>query len=72
MAHPLQRRQRPHASASSVLVERPGWFPIVAAYSKGPRGILALAKSGIKLSRCGVLVTHFEPDPCSDKTLLRI
>jgi hypothetical protein len=53
----------------------PSWEtrePLVAAYSDGPRGKLPVEKTGLKLSRRGVLVTLFGPDPYSDKTLLRV
>jgi hypothetical protein len=53
----------------------PGWearTPLVAAYDNGPRGKLPVAKTGLKLSRRGVLVTNFGPDPYSDRTLLRV
>jgi hypothetical protein len=33
---------------------------------------LPVLKTGLKLSRRGVLVTLFGPDPYSDKTLLRV
>jgi hypothetical protein len=53
----------------------PSWEvrePLVAAYSDGPRGKLPVMKTGLQLSRRGVLVTLFGPDPYSDKTLLRV
>ena len=53
----------------------PSWearLPLIAAYENGPRGKLPVAKTGLKLSRRGVLVTLFGPDPYSDKTLLRV
>jgi hypothetical protein len=52
----------------------PAWearTPLVAAYGNGPRGKLPVAKTGLKLSRRGVLVTNFGPDPYSHRTLLR-
>ena len=53
----------------------PAWearSPLVAACGDGPRGKLPVAKTGLTLSRRGVLVTNFGPDPYSDKTLLRV
>jgi hypothetical protein len=53
----------------------PSWearLPLIAAYGSGPRGKLPVLKTGLKLSRRGVLVTLFGPDPYSDKTLLRV
>ncbi len=53
----------------------PSWEarePLVASYSDGTRGKLPVTKTGLKLSRRGVLVTLFGPDPYSDKTLLRV
>jgi alpha-mannosidase len=53
----------------------PAWearTPLVAAYDHGPRGKLPVTKTGLSLSRRGVLVTHFGPDPYSDRTLLRV
>ena len=53
----------------------PSWearSPLVAAYSDGPRGKLPVVKTGLQLSRRGVLVTLFGPDPYSDKILLRV
>ena len=53
----------------------PSWetrLPLIAAYSSSPAGKLPVEKTGLKLSRRGVLVTLFGPDPYSDKTLLRV
>jgi hypothetical protein len=53
----------------------PAWearTPLVAACGDGPRGKLPVTKTGLSLSRRGVLVTHFGPDPYSDRTLLRV
>jgi hypothetical protein len=53
----------------------PAWearTPLLAAYSNGPRRKLPVAKTGLSLSRRGVLVTHFGPDPYSERTLLRV
>lgn len=53
----------------------PSWEarePLIAAYADGARGKLPVTKSGLKLSRRGVLVTLFGPDPYSHKTLLRV
>ena len=53
----------------------PSWearLPLVAAYGSGPGGKLPRVKTGLKLSRRGVLVTLFGADPYSDKTLLRV
>ena len=53
----------------------PAWearAPLVAAWHDGPRGTLPLTKTGVALSRRGVLVTHFGPDPYSGRPLLRV
>ena len=53
----------------------PSWEarePLVAAYADSSRGKLPVTRAGLKLSRRGVLVTLFGPDPYSDKTLLRL
>ncbi len=53
----------------------PAWearAPLLAAYEDGPRGKLPVIKTGLSLSRRGVLVTHFGPDPYSERTLLRV
>ncbi len=60
-------------AASNLLT--PAWEarePLEAAYSDGPRGTLPLTKAGLTLSRPGVLVTLFGPDPYSDRTLVRV
>jgi hypothetical protein len=53
----------------------PAWearTPLVAACGHGPCGKLPVTKTGLSLSRRGVLVTNFGPDPYSDRTLLRV
>jgi hypothetical protein len=53
----------------------PAWearTPLVVAYDNGPRGKLPVPKTGLTLSRRGVLVTNFGPDPYGDQTLLRV
>lgn len=53
----------------------PSWEarePLVAAYADSSRGKLPVTQAGLKLSRRGVLVTLFGPDPYSKKTLLRV
>ncbi|MGH7968699.1 MAG: glycosyl hydrolase-related protein, partial [Limisphaerales bacterium] len=53
----------------------PSWearLPLLAQYAEGPRGPFPATASGLALSRRGVLVTLFGPDPYSDKTLLRV
>ncbi|MGO8700921.1 MAG: glycoside hydrolase family 38 C-terminal domain-containing protein [Limisphaerales bacterium] len=53
----------------------PAWearAPLLAACGSGPGGKLPVTKTGLSLSRHGVLVTHFGPDPYSDRTLLRV
>jgi hypothetical protein len=53
----------------------PAWearTPLVAAYATGQPGTLPADKTGLSLSRRGVLVTCFGPDPYSDRTLLRV
>jgi alpha-mannosidase len=53
----------------------PSWearVPLLAQYSSGSRGSLPVRQKGLSLSRRGVLVTLFGPDPYSDETLLRV
>lgn len=53
----------------------PSWearLPLIATIGDGPRGKLPVVKTGLQLSRRGVLVTLFGPDPYSDQTLLRV
>jgi hypothetical protein len=53
----------------------PAWearAPLVAACSSGAGGKLPVARAGLSLSRRGVLVTHFGPDPYGERTLLRV
>jgi hypothetical protein len=53
----------------------PSWearLPLLAAYAEGEGGKLPAKKSGLKVSRQGVLVTLFGPDAYSDQTLLRV
>ena len=53
----------------------PSWearSPLIAAVADRPRGKLPVQRGGLKLSRRGILVTNFGPDPYSDKTLLRV
>lgn len=53
----------------------PGWesrSPLIADIADGPGGKLPAENSGLSLSRRGVLVTAFGPDPYSDKTVLRL
>jgi hypothetical protein len=53
----------------------PAWearTPLLAACGYGPRGKLPVTKTGLSLSCRGVLVTHFGPDPYSERTLLRV
>ncbi|SPE52933.1 conserved hypothetical protein [Verrucomicrobia bacterium] len=53
----------------------PSWearSPLLAAYASGPPGKLPWTKAGLELSRGGVQVTHFGPDPYTDKVLLRV
>ena len=54
----------------------PAWearLPLLAAAADGPAGPLPAAQSGLTLSRPGVLVTAFGPDPDgNDGTLLRV
>jgi hypothetical protein len=64
---------RGHDAEKNIIT--PAWearAPLVAAYDSGSRGKLPVAKAGLKLSRRGVLVTNFGPDPYSDRTLLRV
>jgi len=53
----------------------PGWearSPCQAAFGDGPAGTLPLSQSGVELSRRGVLVTAFGPNPDGQGTLLRL
>jgi len=53
----------------------PSWearMPLTAAFADGPGGKLPATESGLALSRRGVLVTNFGPDPYSEHTLLRV
>lgn len=53
----------------------PAWearTPCVAAIFDGPAGKLPLVQSGLELSRKGVLVTAFGPNPDGEGTLLRL
>ncbi len=53
----------------------PSWEarqPCLAAAFDGPAGDLAPSQGGIELSRKGVLLTAFGPNPDGDGTLLRI
>jgi alpha-mannosidase len=53
----------------------PSWearSPLVAVYGDGAPGKIPVMKSGLQLSRRGVLVPLFGPDPYSNKTLLRV
>jgi hypothetical protein len=53
----------------------PSWqarLPLLAACSTAAPGRLPPSASGLQLSRPGVLVTHFGPDPCGTNLLLRV
>lgn len=53
----------------------PAWEvrqPCVAAFADGPAGALAAAKEGVAVSRKGVRVTAFCPNPDGAGTLLRV
>ncbi len=55
----------------------PGWearLPLLAAAAEGPAGSLPTVQSGLSVSRPGVLVTAFGPDPdfVNKGTLLRV
>ena len=53
----------------------PAWearTPALAAWAAGPAGRLAPSAAGLSVSRKGVLVTCFGPDPYGDGTLLRL
>ena len=47
-------------------------MPLLAAYSDGNKGSLPSSKQGISLSKKGILLTAFGPDPDGDGTLLRL
>ncbi len=64
-----------HGGNAEKNIITPSWDarePLIAASADGPRGKLPIGKTGLKLSRHGVLVTLFGPDPYSDKTVLRV
>lgn len=64
-----------HGGDAAKNIITPSWEarePLVATYVDGGRGKLPVSKTGLQLSRRGVLVTLFGPDPYSDKTLLRV
>ena len=46
--------------------------PLLAAESDGPAGALPVVQSGLELSRAGVAVTAFGPNPDGPGTLLRL
>ncbi|MCY3022276.1 MAG: hypothetical protein NTW87_24965 [Planctomycetota bacterium] len=46
--------------------------PLLAAFADGPAGKLPATQSGLELSRKGVQVTAFGPNPDGDGTLLRL
>ena len=53
----------------------PAWearTPLVAAYADGPAGKLPPTQAGLELSRKGVLVTAFGPNPDGEGILLRL
>jgi len=53
----------------------PAWearTPLVAAYADGPAGKLSPTQSGLELSRKGVLVTAFGPNPDGEGIVLRL
>lgn len=53
----------------------PGWearTPLVVAYADGPAGKLPPVQSGLELSRKGVLVTAFGPNPDGEGIILRL
>lgn len=61
-------------SSTSALIE-PSWEArqsCLAARFDGPAGILPPAQTGIELSRAGVLITAFGPNPDGDGILLRL
>ena len=62
------------AAAETSLVT-PGFnakHPLVAAETDAPAGPLPLSQSGLSLSRAGVLVTAFGPNPDGGGTVLRV
>ena len=53
----------------------PSWearLPLIAAAAKGPAGALPASRSGLSVSRPGVLVTAFGVNPDGEGTLLRV
>jgi hypothetical protein len=64
-----------HGADAQQNLIKPAWearAPLVAVYANREKGKLPWSKIGLSLSRPGVLVTHFGPDPYSDRTLLRV
>ena len=64
-----------HKGSSESDLITPSWEarqPCLAASFDGPAGSLAPSQRGIELSRKGVLLTAFGPNPDGDGTLLRI
>jgi len=56
-------------------LQTPSWearVPCVAAFFDGPKGDLPLSQAGLELSRKGVLVTAFGPNPDGEGTILRL
>ncbi len=64
----------PKASSESALIT-PSWearSPALAAFSTAPSGKLPPTRSGLTISRKGVLVTAFAPDTDAEGTVLRL
>jgi hypothetical protein len=60
-------------TAEALIV--PAWearLPLLAAAADGPAGSLPPTQSGLQLSRKGVLVTAFGPNPDGEGTVLRV
>jgi len=56
-------------------LQTPSWearVPCVAAFFDGPKGDLPLSQPGLTLSRKGVLVTAFGPNPDGEGAILRL
>jgi hypothetical protein len=58
--------------ASLVTPAREARVPLVAAFFDGPAGTLEVSRAGLELSRKGVLVTAFGPNPDGPGFVLRL
>ncbi len=68
----LWATEKYEAEGSLVTPAQEARFPLRAAWCDGPAGNLPASQRGIELSRKGVLVTSFGPDPDGRGTILRL